>query len=310
MNRVGKSIVVVGSLNIDLAFACARVPTEGETLIATAGAAQPGGKGANQAVQAARLGAQVEMIGRVGDDEFGTRLCAALAADGVGTSRIRTVAGAPTGMALVLRLPGGGNSIVVAPGANHAWAASDLDADEEAIAAASVLLLQLETPIEVVTRAAALARAHGVPVVLNPAPAATVPANLLRACTYLVPNRHEAEAMTGIAIDGAAAATAAAAALRSRGAEIVVITAGGDGAFVVAPGAPALLVPAPAVIAVDTTAAGDSFCAAFAVALVAGVALSDAVASACSVAAVSVTRSGSQVSLPHLADVGAAAAWS
>jgi ribokinase len=298
--------VVLGSLNMDLALACERLPQEGETLLAGGGLPQAGGKGGNQAVQVARLGARVEMIGRVGADLFGRRLVDELVAEGVGTAHVRGIDGMPTGLAAVLRLPGGGNAIVVAGGANQAWKAGEIDAVRDVITGAAMLLLQLETPLDVVARAAQIARAAGVPVLLNPAPAAQLPDHLVAACDFLVPNQHEAATLTGLAVDGAGSAVAAALVLQRRGAANVVITAGAAGAIVLAAGTAAVTVAAPAVDAVDTTAAGDSFCGALAVALCDGRRLVDAARFACQVAATSVTDAGSQSSLPRRAELAAA----
>lgn len=290
---------MLGSLNVDLALASERLPREGETLLVSGQAPQPGGKGGNQAVQAARLGAAVEMIGRVGDDAFGLQLLDALAVDGVGTSLVGVAADRPTGMAVVVSLPSGGNSILVSPGANHAWTLSDVDAAEATIAGASMLLLQLEVPVAVVQRAVKIAGSNRVPVLLNPAPAADVPPGLLSGCDYLVPNQHEAAALTGIVVDGLESAAAAARALQARGAGVVVVTAGALGAVVAGPGEDPVAVPGRQVSAVDSTAAGDSFCGALAVALCGGASPREAATFACEVAALTVTRRGSQGSLPR-----------
>lgn len=294
------AIAVLGSTNMDLVAYVPKAPRLGETVTGTAFRTVPGGKGANQAVAAARLGGTVVMIGAVGADEFGVRLRSALAAAGVGTAGLRTVEGA-SGTAHITVDDEGGNSIVVIPGANAR--VTGLEAgDDSRIAAAGALLLQLELPLEAVLAGALAARAHGVRTVLTPAPARPLPAELLAATDLLVPNEHEAASLTGLTDPHRAAA-----ALLDEVPEVVV-TLGAAGVLYAARGRAPLTVPAPRVRAVDTTAAGDTFVGALAVALGEGRPMPDALRWASAAAALSVQRPGAQVSMPTRAEADAAGA--
>lgn len=291
------AIAVLGSTNMDLVAYVPKAPRLGETVTGTAFRTVPGGKGANQAVAAARLGGSVVMIGAVGADEFGVRLRSALAAAGVGTDGLRTVEG-PSGTAHITVDDEGGNSIVVIPGANAR--VTGLEAgDDGRIAAADALLLQLELPLEAVLAGALAARAHGVRTVLTPAPARPLPAELLAATDLLVPNEHEAAALTGLTDPHRAAA-----ALLDEVPEVVV-TLGAAGVLYAARGRAPLTVPAPRVRAVDTTAAGDTFVGALAVALGEGRPMPDALRWASAAAALSVQRPGAQDSMPTRAEADA-----
>ncbi|MFJ4780945.1 ribokinase [Streptomyces sp. NPDC088762] len=293
------AIAVLGSTNMDLVAYVPKAPRLGETVTGRSFRTVPGGKGANQAVAAARLGGEVVMIGAVGADEFGVRLRSALTAAGVETAALRTVEG-PSGTAHITVDDEGANSIIVIPGANaHV---TGLEADDDArIAACDALLLQLELPLEAVLAGAVAARAHGVRTVLTPAPAQPLPAELLAATDLLVPNEHEAAALTGLTDPRQAAA-----ALLQDVPE-VVITLGAAGSLYAARGREALTVPAPRVRAVDTTAAGDTFVGALAVALGEGRPMADALAWASCAAALSVQRPGAQDSMPSRAETDAAA---
>jgi ribokinase len=257
-----------------------------------------GGKGANQAVAAARLGRSVEMVGMVGSDDAGDRLLAALAAAGVGTSRVRRSTSLATGLALIMVDDAAENTIVVIPSANGALTPGDLDAG--VIGEAAVVLLQLEIPLETVEAAAALARGK---VVLNPAPAHPLPAALLDRVDVLVPNRTELALLAG-AEPPATMEEAAALARSLEGPKGVVVTLGAEGALVVVRGR-AEHVPAPQVAAVDPTGAGDAFCAGLADALVRGAGLVEASRWAVRCGAAAVTRRGAQASLPTRAEVEA-----
>jgi len=292
------NIVVVGSLNMDLCVEAPRVPAMGETVLGGGFFTSPGGKGANQAVAAARLGADVAMLGCVGDDAFGAQLADNLRANGVDTSRIRVAENAPTGVAVIL-LQGGDNCIVVAPGANALLSPEDVAALEPVIAAGDVLVLQLEIPLAAARRAMELARSHGVKVLLNPAPAQRLPAGFLALADILTPNRSECELLTGIA-----EAPRAAQALAEMGVPRVVVTLGGEGVLY-SDGGRVVHRPAWPAQAVDTTAAGDCFTGALAVALAGGARFGDAVDFAQAAAALAVTRRGAQASLPHLTEVEA-----
>lgn len=295
-----RRIVVVGSLNADLVVRLPRFPRPGETLPGQSFAQFPGGKGANQACAAARLGAPVSMLGRVGADAHGAWLCGSLASDGVDVDGVREDLAVPTGVALIAIDGTGQNQIVIVAGANGAFDVEALLVDDTRLRAANVLLLQLETPIGTVSAAAQIGRAAGATVILDPAPARDVPDELLRACDWVTPNETELAVLAGITtgdvLDPAEAASGARR-LIDRGARSVVVKMGARGALVVT-GGEERLVPPPQVTAVDTTAAGDCFNAAFAVALSEGQRPFDAARFAAAAAAVSVTRAGAQPSMP------------
>jgi ribokinase len=282
-------IAVVGSINLDVVVKVERHPAPGETVLGGDRRELPGGKGANQAVAAARLGAQVGFVGRVGDDDAGRRLRDGLAAEGVDVAHVVVDPSAPTGMALIAVDRAGENMIVVSPGANARVSAADVEAAAELLAGAGVVVAQHEVPEDAV--AAAVAGADGI-VVLNPAPARPVAA----AVDVLVPNRGELEALAGRRGDPVALA---------RGLDVaraVVVTLGAEGAVVIE-GDRVTRIAAPTVEAVDTTGAGDAFCGALAQALDAGADLVDAARWAVRAAAASVTKPGAQGGLPRAADL-------
>jgi len=291
------SVTVVGSLNMDLVTRASRIPQPGETIIGDDFHTLPGGKGANQAVAAARLGAQVAMVGRVGRDTFAGPLLDNLASAGVDCTFVTRDPQAATGVALIVVDAAGQNSIVVASGANMRLLPDDVDAAETVISAAHVLLLQLESPLETVTRAAQVARAHGVQVILNPAPARSLPASLLSLVDVLVPNESETELLTGLPVGDPAEAEAAAAALQEMGVGTVILTLGERGALLAREGEVTLL-PAFDVTPVDTTAAGDAFVGGLGVALAEGKTLAEAVRWGNAAGALATTRLGAQPSLP------------
>jgi ribokinase len=297
----GPEITIVGSANLDLVVDVDHVPLVGETVLGGDLRRIPGGKGANQAVAAARLGRRVAMVGRLGADEGGAILRAALDADGVDTVALLTTEGTPNGVALISVDADGDNAIVVSPGANGRVDAADVTRAGTLVSEATVLLLQLEVPLEAVTAAALVA---GGTVVLNPAPAPSepLPQALLDQVDILVPNQTELATLTGH--DGPVDATVAAELARRLPSPIVVVTLGASGALVVTDDAIAH-VPAPAVHPVDTTAAGDSFCAAMADGLVRGLDIVDAVRWAVRVGAATTLRAGAQPSLPTPAEVEA-----
>jgi ribokinase len=282
-------IALVGSINLDIVVGVDRHPAPGETVLGDDRQELPGGKGANQAVAAARLGAEVAFVGRVGDDDAGRRLRDGLAAEGVDVTHVRVDADAPTGVALIAVDRAGENTIVVSSGANARVSAADVEAARDVLANAAVTLVQHEVPEEAV--AAAIAAAGGT-VVLNPAPARPIVAPV----DVLVPNRGELEALAGRAGDPVALA-------RSLDpARAVVVTLGNEGAAVIE-GSRVERIPAPRVDAVDTTGAGDAFCGALAQALDAGADLVEAARWAVRAAAASVTRPGAQGGLPRAADL-------
>jgi len=292
-------IVVVGSSNTDMVAKAARIPAPGETVLGGAFVMAAGGKGANQAVAAARLGAEVSLVARLGADALGDEAVAGYRRDGILTDLIVRDPDRPTGVALILVDDKGENSITVALGANEALSPDDIDRAADRIRAADAVVMQLEVPLVAAERAAAIAAAAGVPVILDPAPAPDggLPASLLQNVSCLKPNESEAERLTGIPVGDTASAERAARALQELGPRTVIVTLGGQGAVVVDEGG-ARHVPAFRVTAVDTTAAGDAFTGALATALAAGVALPEAVRQAAAAGAVAATRMGAQPSLP------------
>ncbi len=295
-------VVVVGSLNMDLVVRAPRIPAPGETLLGGEFHTVPGGKGANQAVAAARLGARVSMVGRLGADDFATQLLANLEADGIDHSAVIQDASTTTGVALIVVADDGQNSIVVASGANMQVTPDDVDAAAETIAAADVLLLQLEIPLDAVQRAAEIAHEHGVPVVLNPAPARDLPADLLSRVDVLIPNESETALLTGLPVDTGAELEAAARALLDRGISTAILTLGARGAML-ATGSEVEIIPTFKVQPVDTTAAGDAFVAGFSVALAEGKPVAEAVRWGNAAGALAATRLGAQTSLPRRAEL-------
>ncbi|WP_328539319.1 ribokinase [Streptomyces sp. NBC_00344] len=291
------TLTVLGSTNMDLVAYVATAPRRGETVTGREFRTVPGGKGANQAVAAARAGGRVTMIGAVGDDGFGDRLRTALAESGVEISGLRTVQG-PSGTAHIVVDDEGGNAIVVVPGANGTVTAL-ADGDEARIGASGALLLQLELPMSGVLAGARSARANGVRTVLTPAPAQQLPDELLSLTDLLVPNEHEAAALTGCG-DPHRAATA----LLDLVPEVVV-TLGAAGSLHAARGTGPVTVPALPVRAVDTTAAGDTFVGALAVAVGEGRPVLEAMAWASAASALSVQRPGAGASMPHRTEIDA-----
>ena len=290
-------IVVVGSVNTDMVVKSERIPGPGETVTGGTFFMPAGGKGANQAVAAARLGAQVTLVAKVGDDMFGHQAIENFKKEGICTDHIVLDSENATGVALILVDEAGENCISVAPGANFAITPADVGAAAEVIRKADVVLLQLEIPMDVVQHTAALAAEAGVPVVLDPAPAAPLPEGLLPNVSVLTPNESEAERLTGIAVSDEASARQAAAALVEAGARQVIITLGTKGALVIGPELDTL-VSSYEVQAADSTAAGDAFNGGLAAALGSGDILEDAVRQAAMVGALSVTKMGAQPSLP------------
>ncbi len=296
-------LLVLGSLNMDLVIRAPRHPLPGETLTGGPFRTFPGGKGANQAVAAARLGAQVTMIGRVGADSFGDALIASLQADGVDTACVGRSTEA-TGVALITVSAAGENTIVIAPGANGTVSTETVAAYRDVIIGADALLLQLEVPLPTVEAAAELAHAHDVPVILNPAPAQPLPASLLRHVTCLIPNQHEAALLAGVSAETDEGAAAAAKTLQAAGVKTVVMTLGARGALVFTDDQQ-IVVPSYPVQVVDTTAAGDAFVAAFAVALTEGRTPAEAARWGCAAGALACTVLGAQPSLPRREAVAA-----
>ncbi|KQN54605.1 ribokinase [Pseudomonas sp. Leaf48] len=297
-------VVVVGSLNMDLVTRASRLPKGGETLIGESFSVVSGGKGANQAVAAARLGAQVSMIGCVGRDAYGDALRAALLAEQIDCQAVSTVDGS-SGVALIVVDDNSQNSIVIVPGANGALTADQLKRFDPVLQAADLLICQLEVPDATVGHALKRGRELGKIVILNPAPASrALPAHWYGSIDYLIPNESEAAALSGVAVDSLDTAQAAATKLIDMGAGKVIITLGAQGSLF-ADGNSFQHFPAPSVKAVDTTAAGDTFVGGFAAALAAGKGEAEAIRFGQVAAALSVTRAGAQPSIPALSDVQA-----
>jgi ribokinase len=293
-------LVVVGSMNVDQIAYCARFPDDGETLVAHRYAQGFGGKGANQAVMAARLGAHVRMIGCLGDDALGDATIANFAAMRVDTAGVARVRGASSGVAPIWVDESGTNRILIVPGANGALTAEHVER-ELARRAANVVVAQLETPQAATAAAFTMARQRGAVTVFNPAPAARVDAGLLGGVDWLVANESEFLFLGDAAPDGATIAAAA-----TRWECGVVVTLGAAGALVADGTDPAVAVPAPRARAVDTTGAGDAFVGTFAVAIAAGLPPIDAVQLGCVAGALSVQRAGTQTSYATGAEVVAA----
>ncbi|MET0280036.1 MAG: ribokinase [Steroidobacteraceae bacterium] len=303
---MAQPLVVVGSLNMDIVCRVARAPAAGETVLGGDARYLAGGKGANQAVACARLGGSVRMIGRVGSDAFGARLRAGLAQEGIDVSAVGTEDTA-SGIALILVEGDGQNRITVAPGANARLTPAHVDAAAITWPRGGWLLIQLETPLDTVGAAILAAQRAGLRVMLNPAPAQPLPQHWLPLIDVLVPNESEAALLAGTPRDGEAGALAAARQLRAQGARCVLVTLGERGVLIVDDDGERSVVPPP-VSAVDTTAAGDTFTGALAVALSEGMPLRAAAEFAVRAAALSVTRAGAQSSIPWRAELGTGAA--
>ncbi|MBI4246235.1 MAG: ribokinase [Candidatus Rokubacteria bacterium] len=295
-------VLVVGSANVDYTVAAARLPRPGETVSGGTLLVNHGGKGANQAVAARRLGAEVRFVGCVGDDAAGRDTRAALAGEGIDVGGLAVAAGGATGTALIVVDAEGRNQIAVAPGANRALGVEHVTARRDDFAWADVVVGQLETPLATVRTTLELARRHHAITILNPAPVPDAPLDVWSLVDYLTPNVGEAERLSGVPVTSSAGAAAAAVALRRRGVGAVIVTLGGEGALAVTSEGE-LSVPARAVTVVDTTAAGDAFNGALAVALAEGRGLRDAVEFANAAAALACTRRGAQPSLPARAEV-------
>jgi len=301
---MGSGIVVVGSSNTDMIIKLARIPKPGETVIGGEFSTAAGGKGANQAVAAARAGGRVTFIARVGDDVFGRQAVEGFVADGIDASHVLEDTGSPSGIALIFVDEHGQNSIAVASGANARLTPKDVLSTHDSIASAAVLVTQLETPLDTVQAAVELAAEQGVRVVLNPAPAQSLGQEILKHVAVLTPNETEAELLTGIEVSDDAAALAAAEELKSLGVEAVLITLGARGAFLF-DSDHAELIPGFEVEVVDTTAAGDVFNGALAVALAEGSSLAEAARFANAAAALAVTKLGAQPSAPSREEIEA-----
>lgn len=298
------NVVVIGSLNMDLVTRAPRLPKGGETLIGHSFTTVSGGKGANQAVAAARLGAQVAMIGCVGNDDYGVQLRDALLAEQIDCQAVSTVEDS-SGVALIVVDDNSQNAIVIVAGANGALTEAVVDRFDAVLQAADVIICQLEIPDASVGHALKRGRELGKTVILNPAPASRpLPADWYAAIDYLIPNESEASALSGLPVDSLASAEIAASQLIAMGAGKVIITLGAQGSLF-ADGQRFEHFPAPKVNAVDTTAAGDTFVGGFASALAGGQTEAEAIRYGQIAAALSVTRAGAQPSIPTQSDVQA-----
>ena len=301
---MAKRIVVVGSINLDLVAATPHIPLPGQTVSGSTFQTFPGGKGANQAVAAARLGGTVRMIGKLGSDVFATQLKKSLEDAGVKTDAIGRADG-PSGVALITTDPEGENAITVVAGANGLLSPADLEAKLELIRSAGILLTQLEIPMETVECLAGMAAKEGIPLMLDPAPAQLLPSSILKSVEWLTPNETElwpqleqpAQDLSADVLQEAASQ------LLARGSRNVILKLGERGCYLALADGTRKLLPAYDVRAVDTTAAGDAFNGALAVALLRGDDAANSALWASAVAAISVTRHGAQPSMPNPAEV-------
>ena len=292
-----KTIVVIGSSNTDMTVKTGAMPKPGQSVIGDVFSMGAGGKGANQAVAASRLGGKVSLVCKVGRDLFGDNAVEHYRKEGLDTTRVLR-SDLPSGVALITVDGKGENCIVVAPGANMDISVAEIDACADLIRSAGILLLQLEIPVPAVLRAARIAHEAGVTVVLNPAPYAPVPDELFRYVDLFIPNETELSSFSGIEVKDEASALEACSVMTARGVKKLIVTLGSKGSLIF-DGSRPLRVPAHRVEAVDTTAAGDTFCGALCVALSEGKPLAEAAGFASLASAISVTRMGAQDSIPY-----------
>jgi ribokinase len=305
---VGRSaVLVIGSANTDMIIQVDRIPKSGETILGGEFTSTAGGKGANQAVAAARAGGAITFIARVGQDIFGAQAIAGYLSDGINTDHVIRDRTSPSGVALIFVGKGGQNSIAVASGANGKLSPDDIRKAKRAFSNVGVVLLQLETPLNTVKEAVALAVLSGARVILNPAPAQSLSGKLLKHIFLLTPNESEAELLTGVPVENEVGAAKASEKLLARGVQNVIVTLGARGAYVAGKSV-RQLIPGYKVKAVDATGAGDVFNGSLAVALAEGRSLLEAARFATAAAAISVTRVGAQASAPQRAEIDAALA--
>lgn len=296
-------ILVVGSLNVDMVMNVDHMPAEGETILCDGMTLVPGGKGANQACAAGRLGTDVAMLGAIGDDDYGALQLKSLSEAGVEVGGLLKKEGQNTGTAFITVNKSGNNSIVVVPGANSAFRPEDIEANRELIEQCEIMILQLEIPLDTVCYAAKLAKSLGKTVILDPAPVPEhFPEELYEYVDIVKPNETELGMLTGIA-EAQKHLTEAAQVLKARGVKNVLVTLGGDGVYINPESGEEIRIPACKVKAVDTTAAGDSFTAALAAMLLNGESLEAAAEFANRVSAIVVTRKGAQSSIPTMDEV-------
>ena len=300
-------IVVVGSANADMTIRSEKIPGPGETVVGGVFATAPGGKGANQAVAAARAGGDVVFVASLGADSIGDEALAGYKREGIDVSYVKRDPENATGVALILVDARGQNLISVASGANFTLSPADVDAASDAIRSADVVVAQLETPLETIEHAAKMAHDAGVPFILDPAPAPKepLPASLLQYVSVVKPNEHEAAALVGVPVEDEESAFKAAEKLLETGVKIAVVTLGEKGVVILSQDGSRLFVEARRVLAVDATAAGDAWTGAFAVALAEGKTTKEAAEFATKAAAISVTRPGAQPSLATRSEIDA-----
>lgn len=291
-------IVVVGSSNTDMVIKTKQIPAPGETVLGGTFFMNAGGKGANQAVAAVRLGGTVSLICKTGNDIFGKEAIASFKKENINTNFIFTNGKEPSGIALITVDENAQNSIVVAPGANAALNVGDIEEIEDFIVQAEIILMQLEIPLSTVVHVAEFAAANEIPVILNPAPACELPDELLKNISIITPNENEAEKLTGITVTDIRTAEQAAKSVYDRGVETVIVTLGAEGALLLNRDS-VVHIAGYKVNPVDTTAAGDIFNGALAVALSEKKSLEEAIDFACKAASISVTRLGAQASAPY-----------
>lgn len=297
-----KKIVVVGSCNTDMVVKSDRLPVPGETVLGGAFMMNPGGKGANQAVAIARMGGNVTFISKTGNDLFGRQSVEMYGDENIVTDYIFSDQHLPSGVALIMVDRNGENCIVVASGANGSLSPKDIEKARNVIESADILLMQLEVPMDTVEYAAKLAHEKGIKVVLNPAPAAFLSNELLKCLYAVIPNKTEAEMLSGIKVSDLETAKQAADIIAAKGVDKVVITLGSKGALI-KDGDVYSFIPADKVEAVDTTAAGDTFCGAFCVGISEGLSIEDAVRMATKAAGITVTREGAQAAIPYRKEI-------
>ena len=293
-----KKIVVIGSSNTDMVIKSEQLPEPGETIIGDTFMMNPGGKGANQAVAAARMGGEVTFIAKTGNDIFGQQSIIQYSIEGIRTDYIFSDPENPSGVALIAVDANGENSILVASGANATLSIDDIETAKNEIETAGLLLMQLEIPMETVEYAAEIAFSKGIKVILNPAPAQLLSNRLLQHLYIITPNKTEAERLTDIKVIDWESAQLAADCLSEKGVDIVIITLGAEGAFI-KEGDEYHRIASEKVKAVDTTAAGDTFNGSLCVGLSEGLSVVDAVKMACKASAIAVTRMGAQSSIPY-----------
>ncbi|MEI7735841.1 MAG: ribokinase [Ferruginibacter sp.] len=292
-----KKIIVIGSANTDMVVKSKTLPLPGETILGGTFFMNPGGKGANQAVAAARLGAAVTLVAKVGNDIFGTATINGLQKENINTAYVFVDANEPSGTALIMVNEEGENCIVVAPGANANLLPADIEMVQE-LSAAAIILMQLEIPLQTIAAVAKIAKTNQQKIIINPAPAQQLDDDLLNGLFLITPNETEAALLTGIKVDNEFAASQAADIFLNKGVQNVIITLGKQGAYFQNK-EQKFTVPAPVVKAMDTTAAGDTFSGAIAVALTENMEWEKAIQFAVQAASISVTRMGAQASVPY-----------